>query len=381
MKQITILNPKKLVFGEDAFKTFLTDISKFGCKRLYIVTINPLVDQLKEVTGQLESSGMEVFINSRILLEPDFTVFEELLEEARHFKADAVAGIGGGSVLDVSKLLAAFINRDQDILDAVGIGKLSGRTVHLSCLPTTSGTGSEVSPNAILLDKSDNLKKGIVSPYLVPDATYVDPLLTCSVPPQVTASTGLDALTHCLEAYTNIFAHPVIDLYALEGIRLISTNLLKAMKSGNDRDARSNMALGSMYGGFCLGPVNTAAVHALSYPLGGKFHIAHGLSNAVLLPHVMEFNLVKAPERYAEVALALGAKKGNTAEETARNGVQKVRDLIKECGIETCLSELNIPEESLPEMAKGALTVTRLLQNNVREVTFEDAVKIYENAY
>ncbi|MEX0685152.1 MAG: iron-containing alcohol dehydrogenase [Balneolales bacterium] len=381
MNQITILNPQRLVFGEGAFDTFIDDFITLGKKRLYIVTIDAFTDQLNRNSDKLKSAGIDIYIDSRIVIEPDFNVFEDILKQARLFKADAVAGIGGGSVLDIAKLLAAFLNNDQDIYDTIGIGKLAERTVHLSCLPTTSGTGSEVSPNAILLDQNDNLKKGIVSPFLVPDATYVDPLLSCSVPAQVTAATGLDALTHCLEAYTNIFAHPIVDMYALEGIRLISRNLTKAIKNGNDRAARSKLSLGSLYGGFCLGPVNTAAVHALSYPLGGMFHIAHGLSNAILLPHVMEFNLIKAPERYADVALAFGAQEGNMPEETARNGVKEVKKLMKECGIVTHLAELNIPKESFSDLANGAIKVTRLLKNNIREVTYDDAIQIYQNAY
>src|SRR5262249_48336492 len=159
----------------------------------------------------------------------------------------------------------------------------------LVCLPTTAGTGSEVSPNAILLDEADQLKKGVVSPYLVPDAAYVDPQLTRSVPPSVTAATGLDALTHCIEAYANKFAHPAVDLYALQGVGIIAQNLLRAVRNGGDMEARTELSLGSFYGGLCLGPVNTAAVHALAYPLGGQFHVAHGVSNAVLLPHVIRF--------------------------------------------------------------------------------------------
>ncbi len=188
----------------------------------------------------------------------------------------------------------------------------------LVCLPTTAGTGAEVSPNAILLDEADELKKGVVSPHLVPDAAFVDPLLTISVPPAVTAATGLDALTHCIEAYANKFAHPIVDIYALQGIKLISANLVRAVRNGGDIEARAALSLGSLYGGLCLGPVNTAAVHALAYPLGGRFHIAHGVSNALLLPHVLRFNFSAAPERYAEISAALGVARNGSALTTAR---------------------------------------------------------------
>ncbi len=227
---------------------------------------------------------------------------------------------------------------------SIGINLLPGRELFLVCLPTTAGTGSEVSPNAILLDETDQLKKGVVSPHLVPDAAFIDPLLTLTVPAAVTASTGLDALTHCIEAYANKFAHPITDLYALQGIRLISANLLRAVRNGADAEARAGLALGSLYGGLCLGPVNTAAVHALAYPLGSRFKIAHGVSNAVLLPNVLRFNFSAAPERYAEVAVALGVERSRSALSTAEHGVERLAELSRACGVPQRLSDFNIPQ-------------------------------------
>jgi alcohol dehydrogenase class IV len=231
------------------------------------------------------------------------------------------------------------------------------------------------------LDRNDNLKKGVVSPYLVPDAAYVNPLLTKSVPPPVTAATGLDALTHCIEEFTNINSHPIVDVYAIEGVRLISNYLVRAYKDGKDEEAREKVSLGSLYGGLGLGPVNTAAVHALSYPLGGEFHIAHGLSNAVLLPYVMKFNIESAVDKYAEVAIALGAKEGKNNYETAQNGVNKIFQLCEELDIPMKLSDLKIPEDAIDRMAEGAIKVERLLKNNPRKVTLDDAKKIYREAY
>lgn len=381
MKQITLLNTGKLVLGDGSTRAFANDFIKLKKKRLFIIISKPVQGQFEESAQSLARSGITLKFNNSIDSEPDFEMFENILHEARDFGADSVIGVGGGSVLDVAKLVAVFIESNQNVREAVGIDKLSNRSTYLACLPTTAGTGSEVSPNAILLDRKKNLKKGIVSPYLVPDAAYIDPLYTHSLPARLTASTGLDALTHCLEAYTNIHAHPMMDLYALEGIRLISHNLKNAIKDGSNSESRSNLALGSLYGGYCLGPVNTTAVHALSYPLGGMFHIPHGLSNALLLPYVMEFNLGNAPERFADVALALGAKEGPDALETAKNGVQAVKKLMKECDVPMKISELDIPESSLEMMAESAITVTRLLKNNVREVTYKDALQIYRNAY
>src|SRR5690606_16216535 len=284
------------------------------------------------------------------------------------FPADAVIGIGGGSVLDVAKVVAAQLDNTQSLEDIVGNGMLKGRNKALICVPTTSGTGSEMSPNAILVD-DDNQKKGIISPFLVPDKVYIDPLLTIGVPPNVTAATGLDALTHCLEAYTNKFSQPFIDMYAFEGMRLIAANLEEAVHNGANASARYNVAMGSMLGGCCLGPVNTAAVHALSYPLGSMFHLAHGLSNALLLPYVMEYNYVASPKKYAEVAIALGCDRLTTDEETARAGIAKIRTLISACGIPARLRDVEIPREAIPQMAEDAMKITRLLVNNPREIT------------
>jgi alcohol dehydrogenase class IV len=261
-----------------------------------------------------------------------------------------------------------------------GIGKLKGRGTWLACLPTTSGTGSEASPIAILLDESDQQKKGVISPHLVPDAAYVDPLLTCSVPPSVTAATGIDALTHCIEAYANRQSHPMVDIFAREGIRLIADNLPRAVQEGSDLAARTALSLGSLYGGLCLGPVNTAAVHALAYPLGGEFHIAHGVTNAILLPHVLEFNLTAAPERYADIAVALGVERRADPLATAKLGVERVRELVQRCGIPSRLRDYGIGEDAIEGMVRSAMAVTRLLVQNVRPVTERDAWDIYRKA-
>jgi alcohol dehydrogenase class IV len=215
----------------------------------------------------------------------------------------------------------------------------------------------------------------------VPDAAIVDPLLTVSVPPAVTAATGLDALTHCIEEYANKFAHPLVDLYALEGIRLISANLLRAVRDGGDLDARAKLALGSLYGGLGLGTVGCAGVHALSYPLGGQFRVAHGVSNAVLLPHVLRFNLPAAAERYADIARALGLRGGGSSMALAEAGVEHLAQLSRACEVPKSLSALGVPRSAIPSMAKSAMQVTRLLKNNPRVITEEDAATIYAEAF
>lgn len=378
---LSIHFPGKLVFGKGTLAKLPDELLQLNCKKLLIITIEPLLSGMNGLLQTLRANSIEVLVDTSIIQEPSFEDFKMLVNKVASFNPDTVLGIGGGSVLDVAKLVAAQLENEQTLSDYVGIGLLKGRKKKLICMPATSGTGSEVSPNAILVDNTDGQKKGIISPFLVPDVVYVDPLLTISVPPTITAATGLDALTHCLEAYTNKFAQPFIDIYAFEGMRLIAANLVQAVKDGKNDEARTQVAMGSLLGGFCLGPVNTAGVHALSYPLGSTFHLAHGLSNALLLPYVMEFNLSAAPGRYADVAIALGCSKENDDPATAKKGVQKIRSLISECSIPARLRDVGVPKEAIPQMAKDALKIQRLLKNNPRQINEEDAIKIYEASY
>lgn len=381
MRTVTLLQPNRLVFGNGCAKEFVDYFASLGLQRVFIVTAPPILPVIESLLDGLKKQGTTITVYDQITVEPTVEIFSDALRVAQTANVDAVIGIGGGSALDVAKLVAALQSGEQSIQEVFGIGKLAARKTYLVCFPTTSGTGSEVSPNAILLDEADQLKKGVVSPCLVPNAAYVDPLFTVTVPPFVTAATGMDAMTHCIEVYANRFAHPMVDLYALEGIELIGTNLKRAFENGLDVDARASLSLGSLYGGLCLGPVNTAAVHALAYPLGGKFHVAHGVSNAMLLPFIMEFNIPEAPQRYAKIARALGIEEGRSDIETAERGLKKIRQLLRDCSLPTQLSDLGVPKEAIEGLAEAAMTVTRLLKNNLREITLRDARRIYEEAY
>jgi alcohol dehydrogenase class IV len=349
-------------------------------KRIFILSIQPVVDLIQPQLDKLKEAGIEILINISVTSEPTFNDFDRIIDEAKSFNPDSVAGIGGGSVMDMAKLIAAFIELHKPVKEFVGIGLLKERKIHLVCIPTTSGTGSEVSPNSILLDEKDGGKKGIISHVLIPDSSYIDPALTVGLPADLTAYTGIDAFTHCLEAYANKYAHPIVDTYALKGITLIHQNLPKAIKNGNDIEVRSNVALGSLYGGMCLGPVNTGAVHALAYPLGSDYKIAHGLSNALLLPYVLEYNIPEAYERYAEIAKAMGIKKNGPDMDIALEGLTEIKKLLKVCNIPEKLKEIGVKEDSVETMAKSAMNVQRLLKNNVKEVKLEDAIRIYQKA-
>ena len=381
MESIKLLQPSKIEFGTGCINRFVEDFTALPYKKLMILTAPPILPLIESTVEQLKANGVTVSIYDQILAEPTLNDFNTILAKAREWEIDSVAGIGGGSVLDVAKLLGALAYSEQKASEVFGIGFIKKKGIWTACIPTTAGTGSEVSPNSILLDEAEHLKKGIVSPYLVADVVYIDPKLTCTVPAKITAETGMDALSHCIEAYTNKFAHPVIDTYALEGIRLIATNLEKAVKDGNDIEAREALCLGSYYGGLCLGPVNTAAVHALSYPLGGEYHISHGLSNAILLPPVMAYNLETNIGKFAKMARAFGIAEQGSEKATAEAGIEFIEQLSKDCGIPTKLSEIGITPDKVDELAASAMKVTRLLVNNPREMTLDAAKEIYQQLF
>jgi alcohol dehydrogenase class IV len=380
-RTISFFQPKRLVFGCGCLTECFEYLNQLNPAHLHILTSSALVNLASRIQDELARSGIASSVDNDVPSEPTIADFQAATLRAKEAGATCILGVGGGSVLDIAKLVAAFVNGQQRIEDTFGNGLLHVRACHLVCVPTTSGTGSEVSPNAILLDESAKLKKAVISPFLVPDAVFVDPELTVTMPAGVTASTGLDALAHCVEAFTNKFAHPMVDLYALEGIKLCGQFLHRAVRCPDDLEAREGMSLASLYGGLCLGPVNTAAGHALAYPLGSEYHIAHGISVALVQPHVFRFNAEAAPERHAIVARALGVCDCSTALETALAGASAIARLTIDCGLDPHLGSYGIKPDSIPALARSALTVQRLLRNNPRPVTEVDCIRIYRECF
>jgi alcohol dehydrogenase len=379
IQDIIIQWPQVIEFGAGRLRCIKEHLDGIG--RVFIIgdpNAGPFIDS---AASELKKNGATVEISRAVVPEPPIDTLKELIQPVADFKPGAVVGIGGGSTMDLAKLLSVLHTREQKVEDILGIGNVKSRKVKLITVSTTSGTGSEVTPIAILTDTEAKLKKGVVSSFLIPDVAVVDPELTINVPPGVTASTGMDAMTHCIEAFTNIHAHPIVDNIAIEGIRLIAANIKKVVVDGADMEARTAMALGSLYGGMCLGPVNAAAVHALAYPLGGGFKVPHGVANSLLLPYVTRFNIPACREKYARVARALGVEDHTDPEKMADYAVDKIRDISHACGIPATLKELDIPESAVPEMAKAAMQVTRLLDNNPRKVEEADAVSIYNSAW
>ncbi len=335
-----------------------------------------------EVTSRLDEAGIPFAIFDRVEPDPRVEIVGACVEAARACRAQALIGLGGGSPIDIAKVTAIMMTNGGEPLDYVGIGQVPRAGRPVVAIPTTAGTGSEVTPIAVLSDKAAQLKKGIVSDHLYPAVALIDPALMTGLPPRITAYTGMDALTHCIEAYTNRFAQPFIDVFAREGIRLIAEHLRTAFCHGTELAARTGMAMGSLYGGLCLGAVNTAAVHALAYPLGGTYDIPHGLANTVLLPYVVEFNAIANLPKYAQVAELLGERvEGLSPRASALAAVNGCRQLAVDLGMDLRLRDFGIPEKAIPEMAEAAMQVTRLLKNNPRTVTAQDCEAIYRKAW
>ena len=319
----------------------------------------------------------EVMVFGELTAEPDVPLLDAGLALARRFKPDLVIGFGGGSAMDLAKLIATLGTSSQVLQDVVGAEKISAKTSILMHVPTTSGTGSEAGTRALLIDPVTQNKLAVQSRHMLADIAIIDPALTLTLPPTITATTGVDAMAHCVEAFTNKKSHPFIDMYALEGIRLVGRYLARAVKDGSDIEARAGLSLASLYGGFCLGPVNTSAGHAVAYPLGTRHHVPHGAANALIFPHTLAFNASVVPDKTTAVLAALGCKPTSNADEVRALAHRYCSDL----GCEMRLSALKVAREDLPIMASEAHAIRRLLDNNPREISRGQILALYEEAY
>ncbi|MDO9418085.1 iron-containing alcohol dehydrogenase [Pararhizobium sp.] len=325
----------------------------------------------------LELSGV-VTVFSQVRPEPDTDNLDVLLAAAGEANPDLIVGFGGGSAMDLAKLAAVLSGSAQTLTDVVGAGKIAARRrIGLAQVPTTSGTGSEAGIRALVTDPRTQAKLAVESIHMLADIAVVDPGLTFTVPAAVTAATGVDAMAHCVEAFTSRKAHPMIDLYAIEGVRLVGRYLARAVADGSDADARAGLSLASLYGGFCLGPVNTAGGHALAYPLGTRWHVAHGAANALIFPHVLAFNTPAVEDKTARIIEALNLKAGSDQASV----FDATFGFCENLGIEMRLSGLGVPQTDLGTMADDAFAIRRLLDNNPRDLGRSDILSIYEAAY
>lgn len=326
-------------------------------------------------TDRLGLSG-DVRVIDDVPPEPDLPAFEAALGIARETRPALVVGLGGGSVMDIAKLIAVLWDTEQTLTDVAGPNRVAGRRTALIQVATTAGTGSEAGIRALVTDPATKAKIAVESPHMLADMAVLDPELTFSVPPEVTAATGVDAMAHCVEAFTNIRAHALIDGYARLGVGLVGAYLARAVQNGTDAEARAGMMLASYYGGLCLGPVNTAAGHALAYPLGTHLELPHGLANAIIFPHVLAFNEPARPEKTAEVfhALGLGAARPNRLLDAAHG-------FCADLGLEMRLSRHGAQQEDLSGWAAEAHGIRRLMDNNPRDMSIAEVEEIYAAAY
>ncbi|MAE34573.1 MAG: alcohol dehydrogenase [Oceanospirillaceae bacterium] len=360
-----------------------------GARSVMLVTDPGIINVglLEDVLPAFKESGIQLTLFKDVEADPADSTVTDAANQARAAKADYVVGFGGGSSMDVAKLVALLAHSEckQPLSDMYGVGNARGKRLPLLQVPTTAGTGSEVTPIAIVTTGATT-KAGVVSPVLQPDIALLDAELTKGLPAHVTAATGIDAMVHAIEAYTSVHKkNPVSDMLAKEALRLLSSNLMAAVNEGHNLEARSNMLLGALYAGQAFANAPVAAVHALAYPLGGHFHIPHGLSNSLVLPHVMRFNAANdtAAAQYAELApyiMGLDAPEGSPAQITDAL-ITWLEQRIKETGLPMTLRECDIPEDAIPMLASEAMLQQRLLINNPREVSEADALAIYTAAY
>lgn len=375
---------RKIVFGCGSLEGLPGHIAEFGARKpLIVIDGNLSADGFREkVSSLFGGDHSRYLIFDEITGEPPLEIADKGAALARAEGCDIVVGIGGGSTLDAAKAMAVIVTNGGEAVQYLGLNNVPGPGLPKIMIPTTAGTGSEVTFTAVFIRKDLKKKEGINSPYLYPELALLDPLLTVSVPPAVTASTGLDALCHAIESYTSIIASPMSEMMSLEAISLIASNLRTCVHNGSDIAAREKVLLGSLYAGLGLANAGVTAVHSLSYPLGGTYGIPHGLANTILLPTVMRFNVVAALEKFADIAEVMGEDvESFSVREAAFMAIDAVEDLIEDCGIMETLEDLGINKDDFEMMADTAMGVARPLANNPRVVTRDDAIAMYEEAY
>ena len=385
MANILFRTTPRILMGPGSADQIGRELKALKGKRALIVTDPGIIRAglLDGISPSLKNAGVTVTLFDQVEADPHIEIVDQALARLKEEKCDSVIGMGGGSSLDIAKLVAAMAVNPGHISDYFGVDLLAKPGLPLIAVPTTAGTGSEVTPIAILSDQAEHLKKGVVSPHLFPRLALLDPVLTIGVPPAVTAYTGMDAFIHAVEAYTSVNANSLTDHLAFRAIELTFGNILTAYARGEDLEARSNMLEGSLLAGMAFANAGVTAVHAFAYPLGGEFHhIAHGLANSVMLLPVLRFNMLGNLPKFAEISLALGlSAEGLTDRQAAEEGLDAIEELMIDLNLPLRLRDLKVPEEAIPGMAQGVMKVTRLLANNPRRITLEDAERIYRSAW
>lgn len=381
MKPLDFQTTRRILCEPGSIQKLPALARELGISRALVVTDHGIFQSAlhERATGALRMGDVSFAVEHNVVADPPEAVVLEAVTKARALKIDGVIGFGGGSSMDVAKVIATLVPSRQSIAQIYGVGNVRGNRLPLIQVPTTAGTGSEVTPIAIITT-GETTKTGIVSPQLLPDVALLDAELTVGLPPHVTAATGIDAMVHAIEAYTSkIKKNTYSDLLAREALRLLSSHLVTAVKQGDNLAARQSMLYGAMLAGQAFANAPVAAVHALAYPLGGHYHISHGLSNSLMLPHVLRFNMPVAEKRYAELCGLIPSANGMAP--SGEKFVDTLMGLISETGIPHTLKAVNVPRADLPMLARDAMLQQRLLVNNPREITEADALRLYEEAW
>jgi alcohol dehydrogenase class IV len=401
MRTWTFQSAGNLIFGRDAVAQLPAVAADMGARRVFVIAdaILEKAGVVAKVADPLKAGGVQLAFFHIDRPEPSVEIVRSATAAARDFQPDAILGLGGGSNMDAAKLVALVLAHGKDATDYTGDCRVPGPVVPLICVPTTAGTGSEVSAAAVFTDTEKKMKVSCLSPYLRPAVAVVDPLLTLSCPPKVTADSGIDALTHAIEAFTAVDndafplpsgektvyqgKNPMADLTAANCISLVNQFLRRAVKDGSDLEARDGMALAATLGGLAFSNAGVALVHAMEYPVGGAVHVSHGAGNGLLLPFVMRFNLPKSARNLAElVGLFPGAYRSAEPEDMAEHVIQAVEQLRRDIGIPTRLRDIGVTEDMLPGFAAKAFAIKRLMRVNPRMPQSEDDILgIYKAAF
>ncbi|MDH0747452.1 iron-containing alcohol dehydrogenase [Pseudomonas sp. GD03842] len=372
----------KLITGQAAIEQLATELTRLNVNNPLVVTDAVLVKSGTVDLALAQLGGRRYGIFDQVKPEPEIAIVEDCTRAFREGGHDGLIGLGGGSAIDIAKGVAAFAHHDGPLAELFGVDLVKHKGPALIAIPTTAGTGSEVTNVAIFSDKQAQLKKGIVSDFLLPDVALVSPVMTLTCPRSVTAASGVDALVHAIESYLSVNASPITDAIALGAIKLIVKALPKAYANPANVQAREDMATASLMAGMAFGNAGVGAVHALAYPLGGRFNIAHGVSNALLLPYVMEWNKMACVERFRDIADAMGLQvSGLSDKDAADEAVKAMADLCAAVDIPRGMRSFDVPEDALPSMAEEASKIDRLMRNNPRKLTAADIEKIYRAAY
>ena len=383
MQPISVFhNISRLVQGRGSVSTLSEEIARLRGSRVLLVTDPGLLKTGIPEKVAASIKGCDVFIYSDVESDPSVESVDACARYVVEQKIDLLIGLGGGSPIDTAKCASILATNGGKTEDYLGIEKVPKPGLPKIFIPTTAGTGSEVTNVAVLSLKALQTKKGIVSRYLMADTALLDPELTVGLPGPITAATGMDALTHAIEAYVSRFAQPLTDYFALEAIKRLSRYLRTAVHQGADLEAREQVLTGSLYAGLAFGSAATGMVHGLAMPMGGLFGIPHGIANAVLLPHVMRFNMVAALPKFADIAQAMGEHtEGLNPREAAECAVRAVESLSRDIGIPRYVDELGVPRDGIAAMARDGMTNTRQILPNPRDVTLEGLLQILEQAF